>query len=440
MKNRSPYHLDGVPHLGEAIPLGLQHILAMFVSNITPIVIVAGVLGISSENQRYLVQLTMFISGLNTLMQVYSLGAVGAKLPIVVGTNFAFVPVAITVGLKYGYEGVMGACLLGGFFEAFLGLYIKKLRKFFPPVVTGVVVLSIGLSLLPVGIQNMAGGIGSSDYGSLSNFMVGATVIGVVVLFKHYGRGIWSTSAVIIGIAVGFILSIALGKVDFSPMTQVGYFTLPKPLTYGFAFKLDAILAMALMYVVSAVETMGDMSSIAMGGAKREVTDRELSGGIIADGLGCVLASLFSILPTTSFSQNSGIIAMTGVMSRFVVGVGAAILIICGFIPKIGALFSVIPPSVVGGSLVMIFAMIVISGINLITKEPLAGKNSIIVSVSLGLGFGLGNVPEALAHFPETIQLVFGGSGIVVSGGIAVLLNQFLSVPKEEKVVLEEVQ
>ncbi len=440
MKNRSPYHLDGVPHLGEAIPLGLQHILAMFVSNITPIVIVAGVLGISSEDQRYLVQLTMFISGLNTLMQVYSLGAVGAKLPIVVGTNFAFVPVAITVGLKYGYEGVMGACLLGGFFEAFLGLYIKKLRKFFPPFVTGVVVLSIGLSLLPVGIQNMAGGIGSVDYGSLSNFMVGATVIGVVVLFKHYGKGIWSTSAVIIGILVGFILSIVLGKVDFAPMTQVGYFTLPKPLTYGFAFKIDAILAMALMYVVSAVETMGDMSSIAMGGAKREVTDRELSGGIIADGLGCVLASLFSILPTTSFSQNSGIIAMTGVMSRFVVGVGAAILIICGFIPKIGALFSVIPASVVGGSLVMIFAMIVISGINLITKEPLAGKNSIIVSVSLGLGFGLENVPEALAHFPETIQLIFGGSGIVVSGGIAVLLNQFLSVPDKEKVVLQDAQ
>ncbi|GLI54666.1 uracil permease [Propionigenium maris DSM 9537] len=440
MKNRSPYHLDGVPHLGEAVPLGLQHILAMFVSNITPIVIVAGVLGISSEDQRYLVQLTMFISGLNTLMQVYSLGTVGAKLPIVVGTNFAFVPVAITVGLKYGYEGVMGACLLGGFFEAFLGLYIKKLRKFFPPVVTGVVVLSIGLSLLPVGIQNMAGGLGSADYGSLSNFMVGATVIGVVVLFKHYGRGIWSTSAVIIGIAVGFILSIVLGKVDFTPMAQVGYFTLPKPLTYGFAFKIDAILAMALMYIVSAVETMGDMSSIAMGGAKREVTDRELSGGIIADGLGCVLASLFSILPTTSFSQNSGIIAMTGVMSRFVVGVGATILIICGFIPKIGALFSVIPASVVGGSLVMIFAMIVISGINLITKEPLAGKNSIIVSVSLGLGFGLGNVPEALAHFPETIQLIFGGSGIVVSGGIAVLLNQFLSVSKEKEAVLQEAQ
>lgn len=440
MKNRSPYHLDGVPHLGEAIPLGLQHILAMFVSNITPIVIVAGVLGISSENQRYLVQLTMFISGLNTLMQVYSLGAVGAKLPIVVGTNFAFVPVAITVGLKYGYEGVMGACLIGGFFETFLGLYIKRLRKFFPPVVTGVVVLSIGLSLLPVGIQNMAGGVGASDYGSLSNFMVGATVIGVVVLFKHYGKGIWSTSAVIIGIAVGFILSILLGKVDFSPMTQVGYFTLPKPLTYGFTFKLDAILAMALMYIVSAVETMGDMSSIAMGGAKREVTDRELSGGIIADGLGCILASLFSILPTTSFSQNSGIIAMTGVMSRFVVGVGATILIICGFIPKIGALFSVIPASVVGGSLVMIFAMIVISGINLITKEPLAGKNSIIVSVSLGLGFGLGNVPEALAHFPETIQLVFGGSGIVVSGGIAVLLNQFLTVSEEEEAILQDAQ
>lgn len=433
MKNRSPYHLDGVPHLGEAVPLGIQHILAMFVSNITPIIIVAGVLGISGENQRYLVQMTMFISGLNTLMQVYSLGAVGARLPIVVGTNFAFVPVAITVGLKYGYEGVMGACLIGGIFEAVLGLYMKNIRKFFPPIVTGVVVLSIGLSLLPVGIQNMAGGIGSPDYGHISNFLIGSTVIGVVILFKHYGKGIWSTSAVIIGIITGFIMAALMGKVDFAPMSDVGYFVLPKPLTYGFVFKFDAILAMALMYVVSAVETMGDMSSIAMGGARREVTDRELSGGIIADGLGCILASLFSILPTTSFSQNSGIIAMTGVMSRFVVGIGAFILIICGFIPKIGAFFGVIPASVVGGSLVMIFAMIVISGINLITKEPLVGKNSIIVSVSLGLGFGLGNVPEALAHFPETIQLIFGGSGIVVSGGIAVILNQLLSESKSEK-------
>lgn len=434
MKNRSPYHLDGIPHLMEAIPLGLQHILAMFVSNITPIIIVAGVLGISGEKQRYLVQLTMFISGLNTLMQVYSLGRIGARLPIVVGTNFAFVPVAITVGLKYGYEGVMGACLLGGIFEAILGLYMKDIRKFFPPVVTGVVVLSIGLSLLPVGIQNMAGGIGASDYGSISNFLIGSVVIAVVILFKHYGKGIWSTSAVIIGILTGFVMAILMGKVDFSPMNGVGYFTLPKPMTYGFVFKLDAILAMGLMYIVSAVETMGDMSSITMGGAKREVTDKEVSGGIIADGLGCVLSSLFSILPTTSFSQNSGIIAMTGVMSRFVVGIGAMILIVCGFIPKIGALFSVIPSSVVGGSLVMIFAMIVISGINLITKDPLEGKNSIIVSVSLGLGFGLGSVPEALAHFPEAIQLIFGGSGIVVSGGVAVILNRFLSSEKKVEV------
>lgn len=440
MKNRSPYHLDGIPHLMEAIPLGLQHILAMFVSNITPIIIVAGVLGISNDEQRYLVQLTMFISGLNTLMQVHSLGKIGARLPIVVGTNFAFVPVAITVGLKYGYEGVMGACLVGGVFEAILGLYMDKIRKLFPPVVTGVVVLSIGLSLLPVGIQNMAGGIGSADYGSISNFVIGLIVIGVVVLFKHYGKGIWSTSAVIIGILTGFLISILMGKVNFAPMGEVGYFTIPKPMTYGFIFKLDAILAIILMYIVSAVETMGDMSSITMGGAKREVTDREISGGIVADGIGCILASIFSILPTTSFSQNSGIIAMTGVMSRFVVGIGAFILIICGFLPKIGALFSVIPASVVGGSLVMIFAMIVISGVNLITKEPLEGKNSIIVAVSLGLGFGLGSVPEALEKFPEAVQLIFGGSGIVISGGTALILNKVLSNTADVKIDEYEVQ
>ncbi len=435
MKNRSPYHIDGVPHLKEAIPLGMQHILAMFVSNITPIMIVAGALGIQSSEQMRLIQITMFISGINTLLQVHSLGKIGARLPVVVGTNFAFVPVAITIGLKYGYEAVMGACLIGGIFEALLGLFMDRIKKFFPPVVTGVVVLSIGLSLLPVGIQNMAGGIGSADYGSASNFLIGFVVISVVIAFKHYGKGIWSTSAVILGILTGFILAFIMGKVDLSSMSSASYFILPKPLTYGFKFELDAIFAIVLMYIVSAVETMGDMSSITMGGAKREVTNRELSGGIVADGFGCVLTSLFSVLPTTSFSQNSGIIAMTGVMSRFVVGVGAVILIICGFLPKIGALFSVIPAPVIGGSLVMIFSMIVISGINLITKDTLEGKNSIIVAVSLGLGFGISNVPETLATFPETVQLIFGGSGIVVSGGIALLLNQILTEKTAEELL-----
>ncbi|MEG1583257.1 MAG: nucleobase:cation symporter-2 family protein [Cetobacterium sp.] len=435
-KNTSPYHLDGVPELKTALPLGLQHILAMFVSNITPIIIVAGVLGISPEQKTLLIQASMLVAGLNTLIQAYTIGPIGARLPIVVGTSFAFVPVAISIGMKYGFEGVLGAALVGGIFEGLLGLVIKKVRKFFPPIVTGVVVLSIGLSLLPVGINSFAGGVGAADFGSLENLFIGTVVLVTVVFFKQFTKGILSTGSIFIGTIVGFIIAIIMGKVNLSPLMQAEYLTIPKPMMFGFSFHLDAILAMILMFVVSAVETVGDMSGVTMGGAGRETTDRELSGGILADGLGSAFAALFSVLPTTSFSQNTGIIAMTGIMSRFVVATGAMFLVVGAFIPKIGALFTIIPASVIGGSLVMVFAMISISGINLITKEPLVGRNAVILAVSLGLGYGLGNVPAALNIFPESIKLIFGGSGIVVSGTIAVFLN--LVLPLDEKTVVEK--
>ncbi|ADO82882.1 uracil-xanthine permease family protein [Ilyobacter polytropus] len=430
MKNTSPYHLDGVPPLKVAFPLGLQHILAMFVSNLTPIIIVSGVLGLPQEQKTFLIQCTMLVAGLNTMIQAYSLGPIGAKLPVVVGTSFAFVPVAISIGTKYGFEAVLGAALVGGIFEALLGSVIGKIRKFFPPIVTGVVVLSIGLSLLPVGIKYFAGGVGAADFGSPVNMTIGMIVLLTVIFFKQFTKGITSTASVVIGTIVGFFVAALFGKVDLGAVSQANFFIVPKPFTYGFAFHIDAILAMVLMFVVSAVETVGDMSGVTMGGAGRETTDRELSGGIMADGFGSALASAFSILPTTSFSQNTGLVAMTGIMSRHVVAVGASLLVMGAFIPKIGALFTIIPPSVIGGSLVMIFAMISISGINLITKDKLEGRNSVIIAVSLGLGFGLGSVPEALAHFPKTIQLIFGGSGIVVSGAIALILN--IVLPQDE--------
>ncbi len=433
MRNKSPYHLDGVPSLKEAIPLGLQHVLAMFVSNITPLIIVAGALNMPAETKTFLIQCTMFVAGLNTMIQAYTIGPIGAKLPIVVGTSFAFVPVALSIGLQYGYEAILGAALVGGIFEAFIGLIIKKIRRYFPPVVTGVIVLSIGLSLLPTGVSSFAGGVGVTDFGSFSNLILGMIVLITVIYFKQFTKGITSTGAMFIGTVVGFIVAIFMGKVDLSSLSSAGYFSLPKPFTYGFSFHLDACLAMVMMYIVSAVETVGDMSGVTMGGANRELQDRELAGGILADGVGSCIAAAFSILPTTSFSQNTGLVTMTGVMSRFVVGVGAAFLVLGAFIPKVGAILSIVPASVIGGSLVMVFAMISISGINLITKEPLRGRNALILSVSLGLGYGLGSVPDALNYFPESVKLIFGGSGIVVSGSIAVILNLILPPDEEMK-------
>lgn len=431
-RNKSPYDIDGVPALREALPLGLQHILAMFVANITPIMIVGGALQIPKEEIGMLIQASMLVAGLNTFIQTHSFGPIGAKLPIVVGANFTFVPLAITIGNNYGYGAVLGASLVGGMFEAILGFFIQRVRKFFPSVVTGVIVLSIGLSLLPVGIASFAGGFGASDFGSFENLGIGFLVLIIIILFKQFSKGIWSTGSIFIGTMIGFIFTLILGKVDLTSVAQASYVNFPVPFRYPFIFKIDAILAMILLYIVSAVETLGDMSSVTMGGADRELTDKELSGGIVADGVGASIAAIFGILPTTSFSQNTGIITMTKVMSRYVVGLGAVILMIGAFFPKVGALLTVIPPSVIGGSLVMIFAMISISGINLLTQDKLTGRNAVIVAVSLGLGYGLGSVPDALVNLPESLRLLFGGSGIVISGGIAIILNVVL--PHDEKI------
>ncbi len=433
MRNYSPYHIDGKPKLLEALPLGLQHILAMFVSNVTPIIIVLGVLKVSTDIQADLVQATMLVAGVNTLIQNCTLGPFGSKLPIVMGTNFAFVPVCISIGLKHGVEGILGAALVGAIFEIGVGLSVKKIRRFFPPIVTGVVVLSIGLSLIPVGINSFAGGFGASDFGSLSNLFVGALVLLIVIIFKQFGKGGISTGSIFFATVIGYIICVFMGKVDLSGVAKADLFTIPKPFVFGLSFHVDAIISMIIMFMISAVETMGDMSGVTMGGADREVTDKELSGGIMGDGFGCVLSSCFSVLPTTSFSQNVGIITMTRVMSRYVVSLGALILVFGAFFPKLGALLVAIPSSVIGGSLVMIFAMIFISGVNLITKEPLGNKNAVILAVSLSMGYGLGSVPEAIKFLPENIQLLFAGSGIAISTTLAVILYLVLPEDKKEK-------
>lgn len=432
-RNKSPYDLNGVPDLNTAIPLGLQHIMAMFMGNITPIIIVAGILGFAQDIKINLIQATILVAGLNTLVQVYTLGPMGAKLPVVVGTNFSFAPVAISVASKFGYEGVLGAALIGGIFEAFLGFHMKRIRKFFPPIVTGTVILAIGLYLLPVGINSFAGGYGASDFASKENLILGTIVLAVVIFFKEFTKGVTSSGAIFIGTIVGTVIAFLMGKIDITPLLQADIVSVPRPFSFGYSFHIEAIIPMVMMFVVSAIETMGDMSGITMGGAKRELKDSELKGGIICDGIGSAFATIFSVLPTTSFSQNTGIIAMTGVMSRFVVGIGAMFLVVSAFIPKVAAAFTLVPQSVIGGSLVMIFSMISISGINLINQEPLEGRNAVILAVSLGLGYGIGLVPGVIEAFPESIRYIFTDSGFVVAGTLAVVMNLILP-KKNEKV------
>lgn len=425
------YDVDDVPPLKEAVPLGIQHILAMFASNVSVPITVAMAIGLSVADRAYLAQCAMLVAGIATFFQAQPIGPIGARLPVVMGTSSGFLPVCLSIAQQYGMATLIGASFVGGFFEMILGGFLKTLRRFFPPVVTGTVVLTIGLSLLPIGVKNAAGGIGAEDFGSFSNLLLAGIVFVIVVVVHQVGKGFFGASAILIGTIIGFLVAIPMGKVDFSPVAEAGWFSFPTPLTYGIAFEWPAIFAMLFMYIVTTVETVGDISGITMGGAGREATDRELSGGVIADGFFSSFAALFNALPNTSFSQNVGLISFSGVMSNYVVKIGAIFLILCGLFPKVGALIACIPMSVFGGGLLIMFAFIATSGITLIVSGGLTKRNLLIVAASLSLGLGLSGVPEALQYFPESVHLIFSGAGIVPACIVALILN--LVLPKDEQ-------
>ena len=447
--------------LKKAIPLGLQHVLAMFVGNLTPILIITGAcgMGVGSEFahlQVDLLQNAMLIAGMITLIQLFSIGPVGGKVPIIMGTSSGFIGVFNSVvqvmgGGVLAYGAIMGASIIGGLFEAVLGFMLKPLRKFFPAVVTGTVVLSIGLSLIAVGVNSFGGGNAANDFGSVENLILGTVVLLVIIAFKHGTKGMTSASSILIGIVVGYIVAAIMGAVlpttavnaegveytkawvlNWDKVAQASWFSIPKIVPVKLVFDVRAIIPVLIMFVVTAVETVGDISGVMEGGMGREATNEELSGGVICDGVGSSIAALFGVLPNTSFSQNVGLVTMTKIVNRFALAMGAVFLILCGLFPKLAALISIMPQSVLGGAAVMMFSSIVVSGIQLITKEPLSARGITIVSVALGLGYGIGSNAGVLSHLPQTIQLVFGGSGIVPAALVAIVLNVIL--PKDEKV------
>jgi NCS2 family nucleobase:cation symporter-2 len=452
------FQFEGKMPLSQAIPLGLQHVLAMFVGNLTPLLIITGTCGIASgefaDLQVVLLQNAMLIAGIVTLIQLFSIGPVGGKVPIIMGTSSGFIGVFSSVAATMGggvlaYGAIMGASVIGGIFEAVLGFFLKPLRKFFPSIVTGTVVLSIGLSLISVGVNSFGGGSSAKDFGSLENLLLGLFVLIVILVVKHTTKGFLSSSSILIGIIAGYIVAMIMGAVlpttgvtadgveytkswvlNWDKVAQASWFAIPKVLPVKLVFDARAILPVLIMFIVTAVETVGDISGVIVGGMGREATDTELSGGVICDGLGSTLAAIFGVLPNTSFSQNVGLVSMTKVVNRFALSMGAIFLILCGLIPKLGALVSIMPQSVLGGAAVMMFSSIVVSGIQLITKGPLTPRNLSIVSVALGLGYGIGANSSVLAGLPQSVQLVFGGSGIVPAAVVAILLNILL--PKDE--------
>jgi xanthine permease len=418
--------------MGPRITLGLQHVLAMFASNVTPSIIIAGAAGFAfgSADMVFLIQMAMLFAGVATLFQTIGFGPVGARLPVMQGTSFAFVPIMIGVVKSSGMAALMGSVIVAGIFHAILGSFIGRIRHWFPPLVSGMVITTIGLYLIPVGIRYAAGGaadfqINNPNWGDFSHWSLALVVIIVALGCKFFTRGLTSSAAVLIGLFAGYLVGIATGAVNFGSVGKAAWFAFPMPLKFGLEFNIAAIIGMCLISIVSAIETVGDISAIAKGGAGRESTDKELAGGTYADGLGSALAGVFGGLPNTSFSQNVGIVSMTGVMSRGVVTIGAIFLIICGFIPKIGAVVSSMPIEVLGGGVILMFGMVVSAGVSMLSTVEWSRRNMMILATSMSVGLGLQAVPKSMQHLPDTLGMLMT-SGLLPVAVLAVVMNLLL--------------
>ena len=434
---------DYMPPMAKAVPLGIQHVLAMFASNVTPAIIVAGAAGIGFGSDQgalgfpdmtYMIQMAMLFAGIATLIQTIGMGPVGARLPIVQGTSFAFLPVMIpaVVGAgTAGLGGLMTGVLIGGIFHFCIGFFIGRIRFALPPLVTGLIVLMIGLALVKVGIQYAAGGVpamGTEKFGTLAMWVPALVVIVVTLCVKFFMKGTMAVAAVLVGIIAGYIVGMIMGQVSFANVGRAAVFELPSLFRWGFELNWAIIIGMCLMAFISAIETVGDTSGITKGGAGREATDKEITGATFADGLGTAIAGVFGGLPNTSFSQNVGLVAMTGVMSRHVVSIGAVFLIIAGLIPKVGAIINTIPINVLGGGVIVMFGMVAASGVNMLSDVKWNRRNMVIFATALSIGLGLQLVPEALQHTGKTVQILLT-SGLLPAAAIAIVLN--LLLPEE---------
>lgn len=433
--NRSKFDLYGKPPLREALPLGLQHLFAMFIGNLVPMLLVSKAAGLSSSESTLLIQCCMIGSSIATFIQLYptKLGknfVIGSNLPVMLGLTYAFLPICISLAGSHGLATIFGAQIVAAFVSIFFGVVFKKVRRFFPAVVTGTVVLSVGISLFPTAITNLAGGSGSPNFGSYINWAIGVGVVMIVLYFNQFGRGLSKVSSILIGMVSGYVGSMCLGLINFAPVKEAAWFSIPRPLAFGLEFRPDIILMFIIIYFTVAIQMVGDFSVSSVGGLDRQPTDEELSGGIVANGIAGIISALLNSFPTATYSQNSGIVALTKVSSKYVIAVGSFILLVSGFCPKIGALLSTIPQPVVGGGTLVVISMITTSGINLVTMDgSLKGRGMVIVGVALAFAIGIKSVPAAIEIFPEWFKMFIGSSSIATATLIAFTLN--LIFPKE---------
>ena len=431
-KNSNLYQLEGRVPLTQAIPFGLQHVLAMFVSNITPIIILAGAVGLDKALSAILIQNCMVIAGIGTLVQLYPIWKVGSRLPIVMGISFTFLSLSIAIASSYGMGVLMGAVIIGGIVEGCLGLCGTYWIKLIPHEVAATVVVGIGFSLLPIGANSFAGGQGALDFGSAANWSVGTVTLLSCLICQVFAKGVFKSLSVLVGLAIGYALAMCMGMIDFSGITELGIISLPKilPFTPDFT-NVGAILSVICIYLVSATETIGDTSALTSGALKREVKDKEMSRAVSCDGFVSTISGIFGCTPITSFSQNVGLATMTGVVNRFAIATGACIMIIGGLFPIVGALLTSIPQAVLGGCTVMMFGSILFAGFGMMAKAGFSQRNMIIVSTSLSIGLGFTAASDMFNIFPEIISVIFAENCVAVVFLLAVTLN--LVLPRERK-------
>ena len=430
------YQLDGRVPLASAIPFGLQHILAMFVANISPVLIVSGVCNLSAQDTARLIQTAMMIAGIGTLIQLFPIWRVGSRLPIVMGISFTFVSVFCYIGPKYGYGAIIGAIMIGGLIEALLGIFAKFWRRIITPLVAACVVTAIGFSLLSVGANSFAGGVGSADFGSWQNWVLGGVTLLSCILFNVFAKGTLKQLSVLFGLIVGYILALCMGKVDFSALQDISVVAFPELLPYKPVFNLSAIISVTMIFLVSATETIGDTSALTSSVLKREPTNKEISGSLVCDGLISSLSACFGCMPITSFSQNIGLVAMTNVVNRFTIGTGAVIMIIAGIFPAVGAVLATLPEAVLGGCTIMMFGTIVVSGLQMVSNCGFSQRNITVAALSLSIGLGFTQVPSMFSIFPDIVYTIFAENCVAVVFLVSILLD--LIMPKEKKTEVSE--
>lgn len=435
-KKASIFELDGVPSFSQSLPLALQHVVAMIVGCVTPAIIVSSAAGINETDRIILIQAALFISAISTLLQLFPFiktekFQLGSALPVIMGISFAYVPSMQAIAESFDIATILGAQIVGGIVALIVGIAVRKIRVLFPPIVTGTVVFTIGLSLYPTAINYMAGGTSNPEYGSWQNWLVAFFTLAVVTVLNHFTKGTVKLASILIGIIAGYALAACFGMVNFGDVASAGYFQLPKPLHFSVKFEPSACIAIGVLFGINSIQAIGDFSATTVGSMNREPKNRELQGGIMMYGISNIIGAVFGGLPTATYSQNVGIVTTTKVVNRCVLGLAAVILMIAGFVPKFSALLNTIPQCVLGGATISVFASIAMTGIKLILRQEMNYRNTSIVGLSVALGMGITQAPAALANFPEWVTMIFGKSPVVMATIMAILLN--LVLPKEEK-------